>query len=865
VNARQLFATENVDWQAVWICHEDDPCQTNMYLNFRKTFTVQSLPEKATLHITADTQYMLWINGQEVGRGPAFSDPRWQPYDSHDVGSFLQAGANVIAVLCYCYGQGVNEDTQTENRPGPAGRMKRNVHDSMPGLLCQLEMSTSDAQTCVGSDESWKSLLSKCWCTDTAKIDDSTYSEIYFAERETANWKEADFDDSSWPGSTVRTGFLGGMYTGLDRSHAHVFPWCILEPRQVPHVQKRDVYAKSIVSFGEIIETEVYGNENVALRMALEHMVASEFTSIRGPETFISNRQTEIIPFDKNTSYDDFRGIRSATMILDMGELMNGRVHLDVEVPAGTIIDMAYGQRLLENGKPEIYSSRISSADRYVTRKGRQQWTTFGWRHFRYVQLTFRNHSEPLVVHNLKAVADDHPLEMKGKFSCSDEFLNWLWAAGVKTTRVQIHDDLMCSCNREKVQNSFDVAYNVQSAMTAFGDIPVLYRYFRNMLRAQTVYGFLSLSSGRPYECGLLFGSGEALMQVIWSHYARFGDLALLEEAHIPVQRHVEYQNNFRGEDGLIGDQPLLLFQDWAEVDGEGKGKILTLNARYAMGLQIASWIAREVGDDKMTQKWLGQYEETVNSINAKFWDDARGVFVDYITPDDCLGEHVSEHGNYMLMTLGCVDRSRTERIVEWLTDPSLDIGQISPLQMDFLINGLFRYGYADYALRVIRQRYGRVRKAGFDTIPESWNMQGARTWDERGWKTMVSRSVALMPGPVYAAGRWVLGIGSLAPGCEQVEIAPRPGDLQWAEGSVPTGKGNVTVSWKRDKDMFHLECDLPDGVEGIVVLPFKSNDLKQIRVNGQDVAPDDTDADGKPMLSVCRQSLIECSAAGQN
>ncbi|MDP7742840.1 MAG: trehalase family glycosidase, partial [Lentisphaeria bacterium] len=101
-----------------------------------------------------------------------------------------------------------------------------------------------------------------------------------------------------------------------------------------------------------------------------------------------------------------------------------------------------------------------------------------------------------------------------------------------------------------------------------------------------------------------------------------------------------------------IGDQPLLLFQDWAEVDGDGKGKILTLNARYAMGLQIASRIAREVGADKLAQKWLGQYEETVKSINAKFWDDARGVFVDYITPDDCLGEHVSEHGNYMLMDL---------------------------------------------------------------------------------------------------------------------------------------------------------------------------------------------------------------------
>ena len=231
---QQLFATEHVDWHAVWICHEADPHQTNMFVHFRNAFSVERLPEQATIHITADTAYKLWINGEEVGRGPAFSDPRWQSYDSHDVSNFLQAGTNVIAVLSYYYGQGVGEDVQTVNRPRPAGRMKRTVHDAMPGLLCQLEMSTGDERTCAVSDTSWKSLISKCWFADVAKIDDSTYSELYFAEREPGNWTAPDFDDTSWAGVTMRTGFIGDMYTGVDRVHAHVFPWCVLEPRQVP-------------------------------------------------------------------------------------------------------------------------------------------------------------------------------------------------------------------------------------------------------------------------------------------------------------------------------------------------------------------------------------------------------------------------------------------------------------------------------------------------------------------------------------------------------------------------------------------------------------------------------------------------------
>src|SRR5512132_557634 len=56
---------------------------------FRKTFDLQGLPAGAAARITADSRYVLWVNGHEVGRGPARSQPFRQRYDSYDLAPYL--------------------------------------------------------------------------------------------------------------------------------------------------------------------------------------------------------------------------------------------------------------------------------------------------------------------------------------------------------------------------------------------------------------------------------------------------------------------------------------------------------------------------------------------------------------------------------------------------------------------------------------------------------------------------------------------------------------------------------------------------------------------------------------------------------
>lgn len=68
-------------------------------LKLRKTITLAGKPASATMHIFADARYMLWINANYVARGPNRFDPKRPEYDTLQVGDYLHAGANPLAVL----------------------------------------------------------------------------------------------------------------------------------------------------------------------------------------------------------------------------------------------------------------------------------------------------------------------------------------------------------------------------------------------------------------------------------------------------------------------------------------------------------------------------------------------------------------------------------------------------------------------------------------------------------------------------------------------------------------------------------------------------------------------------------------------
>jgi len=81
-----------MEWKAKWIWTEGEERPRNFFLMCRKTFSLPGRARSAKLHITADSRYVLYINGERVGQGPPRGFPWRYHYDTHEVGPYFEAG-----------------------------------------------------------------------------------------------------------------------------------------------------------------------------------------------------------------------------------------------------------------------------------------------------------------------------------------------------------------------------------------------------------------------------------------------------------------------------------------------------------------------------------------------------------------------------------------------------------------------------------------------------------------------------------------------------------------------------------------------------------------------------------------------------
>ena len=95
----------------------------------------------------------------------------------------------------------------------------------------------------------------------------------------------------------------------------------------------------------------------------------------------------------------------------------------------------------------------------------------------------------------------------------------------------------------------------------------------------------------------------------------------------------------------------------------------------------------------------------------------------------------------------------------------------------------------------------------------------GATTWWEQ-FNPKNSWCHGWSAGPTYFLSAEVLGVKPRAPGFRRFEVKPGIGDLQWAQGVMPTVRGDIPVSWKRDEGTFHLKVTVPKGCKAEVAIP---------------------------------------------
>ncbi|MCR5207636.1 MAG: alpha-L-rhamnosidase N-terminal domain-containing protein [Eubacterium sp.] len=216
----QLDTKAKTDWSAEYIWDSSDAGEENVWMCLRKSVELTEAPKKLTAYISADSKYLLYINGETavsdggVKRGPTESGSY---YDTVEIGSYLKSGKNVICALVWYWGKD-KSFSSTDSGKG--------------GFLFEAGS--------IISDKSWKVRRNAAYLKDSFlskpnyRLPESNIN--YDARKEAGNWLDADFDDSEWE-AACEYGKGGSS------------PWGELYPRGIPML--KDYGLKDYENSGE--------------------------------------------------------------------------------------------------------------------------------------------------------------------------------------------------------------------------------------------------------------------------------------------------------------------------------------------------------------------------------------------------------------------------------------------------------------------------------------------------------------------------------------------------------------------------------------------------------------------------------------
>lgn len=220
-----MIKLESFEWKAAWIWGSSQPEETNWYQAFRHKFSMDHSGDTTKLYISADSRYVLFLNGERIGQGPSRSWPSEQSYDVYDITSRVGEGENVVSVLVNYLGM--------SNFQYIAGR---------GGLLCQIDSideighSTLIAKT----DQNWRTTPHPGYERETPRICCQLGYEEQFDARsdlrsDGTGWLEIDFCDDDWDSAQI----IGPVGTP---------PWTGLSRRSIPFLTEEPVYPVDLMS-----------------------------------------------------------------------------------------------------------------------------------------------------------------------------------------------------------------------------------------------------------------------------------------------------------------------------------------------------------------------------------------------------------------------------------------------------------------------------------------------------------------------------------------------------------------------------------------------------------------------------------------
>ncbi len=787
---------------------------TNRWYLFRRRFSLPGQASAASLGITADSRYILYVNGTRVGRGPGRATPDFARVDRYELSEHLRSGDNSLGVLVHVYGvdtawyETARDYTQAVFGDG--------------GLYVDATVSVGSRVVDLAADDQWRVTEARAWRRETPRSGwGQGFIEDFDARQMPEGWLRADFDDSGWDRATPMVRAASGE--DLAKGWGNIEPFTTLLPREIPPLVESARLPSRIVAVNSVVRRPDLGLDRRIYDEPLEPAPAEGVDDVGA-----------MLRDDESATVIRTSADRDISVLVVFDRRHAGYPFVELDATGGEVIEIAAAETIPgEYGPQRAAPPRITRESyldcaqviRYTARPGPQQFEKFDWTGVKYLQLVVRNAPQGLRIVRVGSTATHYPVEYQGSFRCSDELLNRLWEVGRYTALQCTHDAWEDCPGREKRQWLGDgiVHYLIDAAAFGSSTQPIDRQFLMQATESQRTDGLLQMFAPGDHHSGGIVIPDFNLHWICAAHHylMHSGDEATIEQLLPAVQRSLDWFERQSGPHDLLANVPHWHFIEWARVGRIGESFII--NAMLAGALQAAADMARTIGYSRLSQRYLDWAARIRRALRNRHYDRDRCVFVDSVEPASGQRDpQVSQQANSMAILFDVALPAEYAAIVEYITDErrlrrtatppvtfdadpfdaATDVVRANTYFCHFLYSALGKARRFDLALQHMRQLYGAMLATGTETLWEST-------------EPVASLCHAFSATPVYQLPAHVLGVTPTEPGFRRARVAPQLGDLESAHGVYPTPRGGLVVHWQRfARGDLEVRLDIPAGVE---------------------------------------------------
>ncbi len=662
-------------YNAKWIW-ADCSYEVNQYADFIAKINIDKVSQNAIMQISADTEYVVWINGQFAGCGQYDDYPDCKVFDTLHIGSLLKEGENRICVTAYYQG----EASLQYAKGAPA--------------VCFALTNFDDV---LLSNEDVLSAKSKLW--KSGEIHKTTNQLGFGYEYNAAN-------DDNWLLSDDNTcnRFKNSVCVDFKTK---------LMPRPIKKLELGNPVASKLCAQGYFLRKQFDGT-------SAKLMYNDYLSHRRFEEMFDGKPEFPCELKDTNTQ----EGIY---LIADLGKEESGYLTFELTAPYGTRVDVGYGEHLDDmRVRTEIKGRNF--ADTYWCKEGKNTFTYYFKRIAgRYIELHIS--SPATVVHYIGLIPARYPLDRINRFWSKDKLAEKIYDVSVETLRQCMHEHYEDCPWREQALYASDSRNQILAGYYAFGEYEFAKQSLRLLGESFGDDGIQSMCapSDDPLKIPSFsmlwflevkdytqYSGDDYFVRTMWDKIENAVSAFTAKRNDGIVMHHIgeHYWDFYEWSKGYMGIEEHQKYRAGDFVDG-------IYQVYIYIALDSALWLAQNYSKTDFYNKYKPVADELKKAINDLMWDEKKQLYASYK-----VNGTLCQYGQLMqsmAVYFGIAEGERAKALCDTLCNND-ELVEITLSYSLYKYEALLKQGkeYYKYVFDEISEKWGNMIYKGSTTFWET-------------------------------------------------------------------------------------------------------------------------------------------------